>query len=175
LSQAGFAKKPLEIRPAEFRDLPLIVEIYNQAVMQKGATADLTPVNVEERRQWFSEHGPEKYPVWIAMRGETMVGWCSLSPYRPGRMALRRTAEISYYIHRDYRGKGVCTALIEHAISQCKPLDIKTLFALLLDINIASIKILEKFGFSRWGHMPDIAEIEGITCGHLIYGLRVRE
>jgi len=165
----------MDIRVAQFSDLPGIVEIYNQAVAQKGATADLTPVKVEDRREWFEEHGSDTYPVWIAMTGETMMGWCSLSPYRPGRMALRYTAEISYYIHRDHRGKGVCTALMKHAISQCKTLDIKTIFALLLDINIASIKILEKFGFSRWGHMPDIAEFDGNQCGHLIYGFRVAD
>lgn len=165
----------MNIRAAQFSDLPRIVEIYNQAVAQKGATADLTPVKVEDRRPWFEEHRDNKYPLWVAGGGENILGWCSLSPYRPGRMALRYTAEISYYIHRDHRGKGVCTALMEHAISQCEPLDIKTLFALLLDINIPSIKLLEKFGFSRWGHMPDIADFDGNQCGHLIYGRRVRE
>jgi L-amino acid N-acyltransferase YncA len=175
LFQAGFAKETLEIRPAQFSDLPRIVEIYNQAVAQKGATADLTPVSVEERRPWFEEHSDNKHPLWVAVGNENILGWCSLSPYRPGRMALRYTAEISYYIHRDYQGKGIGSALIDHAIHQCTTLDIKTLFALLLDINIPSIKILEKFGFVRWGHMPDIAEIEDTTCGHLIYGLKVAE
>ncbi len=165
----------MNIRVAHVSDLPRIVEIYNQAVAQKGATADLTPVSVEDRRPWFEEHQDNNYPLWVADHNGSILGWCSLSPYRPGRMALRHTAEISYYIHRDHRGKGVCTALMEHAISQCHRLDIKTLFALLLDINIVSIKILEKFGFVRWGHMPDIAEIENTTCGHLIYGLRVAE
>ncbi len=175
LCQATFAKGTLRIRPAQSGDLPRIVEIYNHAVVQKGATADLTPLSVEDRRQWFAEHESGMYPIWTALTGETVVGWCSLSPYRPGRMALRRTAEISYYVHRDYRGKGVGSALIAHAITQCAPLDITSLFALLLDINIASIKILEKFGFVRWGHMPDIAEIDGTRCGHLIYGRSVAE
>ncbi|HOO39237.1 MAG TPA: N-acetyltransferase family protein [Deltaproteobacteria bacterium] len=175
MCQARFANETLRIRPAQSGDLTRIVEIYNHAVEQKGATADLTPVSVEDRKQWFAEHGPETYPIWTALTGETVVGWCSLSPYRPGRMALRRTAEISYYVHRDYRGKGVGSALITHAITQCVSLDITSLFALLLDINIASIKILEKSGFVRWGHMPDIAEIDGTRCGHLIYGRRVEE
>ncbi len=48
-------------------------------------------------------------------------------------------------------------------------------FALLLDINSTSVRLLEKFGFTRWGHMPDVADIDGRECGHLIYGLRVRE
>ena len=168
-------KTTMNIRTAQYSDLPGIVEIYNQAVAQKGATADLTPVKVEDRTQWFEEHRDTEYPLWVAESSGNILGWCSLSPYRPGRMALRYTAEISYYIHRDHRRKGICTALMEHAISQCGPLGIRTLFALLLDLNTSSIHVLEKFGFHRWGHMPDIAEIDGRECGHLIYGRRVAQ
>ena len=161
------------IRPAEFSDLPHIVEIYNQAVMQRGATADRTPVSVAERRLWFAEHEMTAYPIWVAHSGGSILGWCSLSPYRPGRMALRHTAEISYYIHEDCRRTGIGSALVKHAIVQCEKLGIKTLFALLLDVNVASVKLLEKFGFAKWGHMPNIADFDGKECGHLIYGLRV--
>lgn len=165
----------MNIRPAQFIDLPQIVQIYNHAVEQRGSTADLTPVKVEDRIEWFEKHTENTFPLWVADDGENILGWCSLSPYRPGRMALRHTAEISYYVHRDHRAKGICTALMNHAMSQCNRLGIKSLFALLLDINKASINILEKQGFVRWGHMPGIAEMDGIICGHFIYGRRVAE
>lgn len=51
---------------------------------------------------------------------------------------------------------------------------IRNLFALLLDINEGSSRILEKLGFERWGHMPGIAEIDDRECGHLIYGKNIR-
>ncbi len=161
------------IRIAVQDDLPAIVEIYNQAVKLQLATADLTPASVESRRAWLTEHTPGKYPVFVADDGGTVTGWCSLSPYRAGRMALRYTAEISYYIHEDFRRLGIGSSLIAHAIEQCPRLEIKTLFAILLDINEASVGILEKFGFTKWGHMPKVADFNGIECGHLYYGLRV--
>lgn len=163
----------MNIRQAQSGDLPQIVDIYNHAVQQRGATADLTPVKAADRLQWFEEHAHGRYPLWVAVENGAVLGWCSLSPYRPGRMALRHTAEISYYVHRDHRGGGVATALMDHAMGQCGRLEIKSLFALLLDINEASINILEKQGFVRWGHMPGIAEIDGATCGHFIYGRRI--
>ncbi|MHC4437300.1 MAG: GNAT family N-acetyltransferase [Planctomycetota bacterium] len=163
----------MNIRIANEHDLSQIVEIYNQAVTQIGATADLTPVSVESRLDWFTDHNPDTYPIWVAEQSECILGWCSLSAYRPGRMALCHTAEISYYVHEDHRRKGVASALIQHAIEKCPMLNIKNLFSLLLDVNMQSIRILEKFGFVKWGHMPDIAEFGERTCGHLIYGRQV--
>jgi phosphinothricin acetyltransferase len=88
-------------------------------------------------------------------------------------MALRHTAEISYYVDRVAQGRGVGSFLISHAIEQCPTHGIKTLFAIILDINEDSAQILKKFGFSKWGHMPNVADFDGRECGHLYYGLRV--
>jgi len=161
------------IRVAEVSDLPAIVDIYNQAVRIRGATADLNPITVEERRAWLKEHDPRSHPIFIAQIDGAVAGWCSLSPYRPGRTALRHTAEISYYIHEGFRRKGIASRLIEHAIQECPRLGLKTLFAILLDINEASVRLLERSGFQRWGHLPDVADIDGKECGHYYYGLRV--
>jgi len=164
----------MRIRIAKKEDLPQIVDIYNQAVAERGATADLEPVSLEDRSTWFREHDANSYPIFVALSGKRVIGWCSLSPYRPGRAALRHTAEISYYIDEGHLRQGVGSALIRHAIDQCGRLGIRNLFALLLDINEASFRILEKLGFEQWGHMPGIAEIDDRECGHLIYGKNIR-
>ncbi len=163
----------IELRLATEDDVAAITEIYNQAVALRSATGDISPVSTESRQVWLAEHVPDRYPVFVAEHKGAAVGWCSLSPYRPGRMALRYTAEISYYIHESFRGLGVGTDLIAHAIEQCPSLGIKVLFGILLDINVSSSQILEKFGFEQWGHMPDVADFDGRECGHLYYGRRV--
>jgi len=163
------------IRFATDADLPRIVDIYNQAVSLKSATADTAPILVESRRAWLQEHSSERHPVYVAEDGRVVVGWCSISPYRPGRMALRHTAEISYYIDEQYRGKGIGSDLISHAIEDCPRIGIKTLFAIILDINQSSSKILQKLGFQKWGHMPSVVDFDGKECGHLYYGIRLAE
>ena len=158
------------IRPATEDDLPGITEIYNQAVAMQGATAHTSPVSLDERRDWLRDHIPDRYPVFVAPRASGIAGYCSLSAYRPGRMALRHTAEISYYVHEDYQGQGVGTALIEHALAEAPRLGFRSLFAILLDKNPRSIGLLQKFGFEQWGHMPDVADFAGARCGHLYFG-----
>ena len=162
------------IRLAVEADLPAITGIYNQAIALQSATADISPVSIENRQTWLAEHSADKFPVFVAEIDGSVVGYCSLSAYRPGRMALRHTAEISYYVHERFRGMRVGSRLIEHAIEQCPRLEVRTLFAILLDINSDSVRILESFGFEKWGHLPNVADFGGRECGHLYYGRRVQ-
>jgi L-amino acid N-acyltransferase YncA len=165
----------MNIRLAEEKDLKGIVQIYNQAVSAGQRTADIDPVTVEDRKDWFTAHTSDKYPILLAELESEIVGWLSISPYRPGRLALQYTAEVSYYVHFDYHKKGIGSGLLEKAISMCPSLKIKSLFAILLDSNLNSIRLLSNFGFGKWGHMPKIAEFNGIEVGHLYYGLRVND
>src|SRR5512133_483662 len=161
------------IRIAHMADLPAIVAIYNQSIPGKRSTADLDPIRQEDRVAWFKEHSAGTHPVFVAVITNEIAGWCSLSAYRPGRMALCYTAEISYYIASSYHRKGVASALIKHAMACCPRLQIKTLIAIVLERNDASVRLLQKRGFQQWGLLPRVADFDGEECGHLYYGVRV--
>jgi phosphinothricin acetyltransferase len=53
------------IRDAVEADLPLLVEIYNEAILARMATADLDTFTVEQRRPWFAQHQPGRLPRWM--------------------------------------------------------------------------------------------------------------
>ena len=161
------------IRLAQLDDLPAIVDIYNQSIPSKQSTGDTQPVRFEDRRTWFAEHRPEKHPIFVAEVDGHVAGWCSLSAYRRGRAALRFTAEISYYIALASHRQGLGTALVEHALAACPALHIRHLFAIVLESNEGSIKLLEKLGFEQWGYLPRVADFDGEEVGHLYYGRHV--
>jgi phosphinothricin acetyltransferase len=161
------------IRTARIDDLSSIVEIYNEAVRQRFATADLEPVTVEQRSGWFHEHDPASLPLYVAEREGAVAGWCSLSAYRPGRAALTRTAEISYYVASAIRRRGVATALVRHAIEQAPRFGKHVLFGILLERNAPSIRLLTTCGFELWGRLPDAALIDGELVSHVYYGRSV--
>jgi L-amino acid N-acyltransferase YncA len=163
----------MKIRIANLEDLEAIVEIYNQAIAAGRKTADTTPVSTNDRKIWFHAHNPDKYPILVAEKDNMIIGYLTISPYRSGRMALRYTAEVSYYIPFEHHRQGVASNLLKHAISLCPSLQIKTLFAILIDTNQASIRLMEKYGFEKWGHMPHVADFDGVEVGHLYYGLRI--
>jgi L-amino acid N-acyltransferase YncA len=161
------------IRLATDTDLPAIVGIYNEAVAERFATADLMPVTLDGRRTWFAEHDTSAFPIYVFDEDGLVRGWCSLSCYRPGRAALLGSAEISYYVAWNARGRGVGSALVRHATREAPGLGKRVLFAILLGKNRASIGLMEKCGFELWGCLPDVALIEGELVSHLYYGRKV--
>jgi L-amino acid N-acyltransferase YncA len=163
----------LQIRIAVPADWQAIIDIYNQAVAEPFCTADTEPATLESRSGWLAQHESGQYPIFVAEQQGAVVGWCSLSPWRAGRKALEKTAEISYYIDRSQRGLGLGSLLLQHALDRCPSLGIGNLLAILLERNAASIRLLEKFAFIRWGHLPEVAEFGSQLCGQYIYGRKV--
>jgi phosphinothricin acetyltransferase len=163
----------MNIRLAAKSDWQAIITIYNHAVDEKYCTADTEHITVESRLEWLKQHSPDTYPIIVSEIEGIITGWCSLSPYRPGRQALKSVAEISYYIHKDYRRRGTADSLIDHALKIAPQLGLRNLIAILLDVNTVSIRLLEKYGFSRWGYLPNVAFFKDKQSGQYIYGKRI--
>ena len=163
----------VHIRLADRTDLSRIVAIYNQAVATHRSTANTIPWTIESRTAWFNEHEPDKHPIFVAEVDWQVIGWCSLSAYRPGRLALRFTAEISYYIDSAFQRQRIGQTLIRHAIEVCPALNIKNVIAVIIDRNEPSRKVLEKLGFEQWAYLPRVLDFNGQEFGEYYYGIRV--
>lgn len=159
----------LKIRKAELTDLPALTHIYNQAILAHQ-TADTIPYTPEGRRPWFDTHLEADYPLYTVLIGDDIAGYGTLSKYRGGRPALKRVVEVSYYLHPKAQGKGVGTRLLRYLLVKAQQLGFAHAYALLLDKNIASIVLLKKCGFEQWGHLPNIANLDGEICGQYIFG-----
>jgi len=103
----------------------------------------------------------------------TVVGYCYLSEYRPGRQALESIAEISYYIDFEHHHKGIGSKLTQHTIHAAKKLGYKNLLAILISCNNGSIALLKKYGFELWGTLPDIVYIDDNVYSHYYYDLKM--
>lgn len=153
-------------------DIPAIVAIYNQAIIRGGCTADTEPIDPIQWQHWLDTHPADKYPVWVAFEQNTVVGWVSISAWRPGRKALLGVAEVSYYIHNDFQGRGIGQQLLSHAIGHMETLQLHTMLAILLGVNSRSIALLEKHGFTKWGTLPGVARFSDSSSDQVIYGRR---
>lgn len=161
------------IRFAVENDLPRLVEIYNQAISLGRATAHTTPQSIGTRVNWFHEHSSDRHPIYVEQKEDQITGWCSISPYRAGREALRFTAEISYYVAVEFHRQGVASRMVEYAMKDCRRLGVKTVFGILLETNEASLRLLENLGFEEWGFLPRVADFDGRECGHRYMGRRL--
>jgi phosphinothricin acetyltransferase len=160
------------VRDAGEADLPRIVAIYNEAVPGRRATADTEPVSVASRLPWFREHTPARRPLWVAERDGGIVGWLSFQSFY-GRPAYAATAEVSVYVGSAAQRGGVGHQLLALAIERAPALDLATLVAFVFGHNEPSLRLFERHGFERWGHLPRVARLDGIERDLLILGRRL--
>lgn len=160
------------IRNANIEDLPAIVQIYNETIPSRMVTADLEPVTVESRKAWFFNHDPHTRPLWVVELDGHVRAWLSFQSFY-GRPAYRHTAEISIYISGAYRGKGIGKQLLQKAVEEAPSLDIKTLLGFIFAHNEPSLRLFMRFGFETWGHLPKVAELDGIERDLIIVGKRM--
>jgi phosphinothricin acetyltransferase len=159
------------IRDAVAADLPAIVAIYNASIPGRMATADLTPVNVNDRATWFAEFDPARRPLLIyASPDDGLVqGWLSLRSFY-GRPAYSETVEVGVYIHPVAQRCGIGRKLLDRAISDAPRLHISTLLAFTFAHNAPSVGLFRSAGFDTWGELPRVAKLDGIARDLLILG-----
>jgi len=164
--------KAWTFRDATQTELPAIVAIYNQTIAGRMVTADLEPVTLEERQPWFAAHIPGQHPIWVAERDEHIAGWLSFSKFHP-RAAYDATAELSIYIDTSERRQGLGAVFLQRTITEAPSLGLKNLVGLVFGHNAPSLALFERFGFARWGTLPDVALLDGIERTLVIVGKRL--
>jgi len=166
-------KNEITIRIANIADLQFIVNIYNQAIRSGISTGHTNEFSVDDRIDWFNKFSTSEHPIYVAVKENKVVGYATLSPFREGRKAMRKIAEISFFVDSSFQNSGVGSALMATAISDCKRFGKETLLAFLLDINPHSISLLKKFRFKEWGRLPSVINFKNTSCDHLIYGRKL--
>lgn len=159
------------IRNAVASDLEAIVEIYNQSIPHRIATADTEPISVASRLNWYRDR-PNNRPLWVAEINGVVAGWLSFQSFY-GRPAYCYTAELSIYVDYSYQRQGIGKNLLEKAIAASLEIEIKTLLGFIFAHNHPSLKLFAAYGFTTWGHLPQIAELDGIERDLIIVGRRV--
>lgn len=144
----------MKIRRATITDIPEITAIYNDALVNTTATFDTEEKNVEDRMRWFEEHG-DKYPVMVAMEADKVVGWASLSRWSD-KCAYDDTAEISIYVHRDYRQRGIGKQLLHDVMEEGRIGGLHCVLSRITSGNDTSIRMHEIAGFEHVGKLKEV-------------------
>ncbi len=166
------------VQRASINDLTAVLAIYNQSIAGKQATANLAPVTIAERVQWFDEHlNNPKRPIYVITTksdesSATIVAWGSFSDLY-ARTAYHISSEISIYLHHDYHGKGLGSLLIEWMLTQAPSLGIYNIVALIFAHNTPSLGLFRKLGFEQWGYMPQVCDMQGFIADVVMLGLAI--
>ena len=136
-------------------DLPEILEIYNDVILNTTAVYDYKPHTMEMRRQWFNTKQEQGFPVFVAEEKGKVVGLSSIGPFRAWA-AYKYSVENSVYVAKDCRGRGIASLLIPPLIDAAKNLQMHTIIASIDAANEASLKLHRHFGFEEVAHFRQV-------------------
>jgi L-amino acid N-acyltransferase YncA len=147
------------VRPATAADAAAICRIYNQGIEDRLATLETELRTAEERRQWLRRRGP-RHPVIVAERGGEIIGWASLNVFN-AREAYRFVADLSVYIDREWRGKGVGRVLLTRLVELGRQHGYHKLVLSAFPFNAAGVALYERLGFRTVGIYKEQGQLDG--------------
>jgi len=133
-----------------------VKDIYLQGIATKNATFQ---TEAPEWEEWSKSH-PENLR-FVSHVDEVITGWATLSPVS-SRCVYAGVMEVSVYVHKDYRGKGIGHALLERLVNESELKDIWTLQSGIFPENEPSITLHERFGFRKVGYREKIGKMDNI-------------
>ncbi|MCL4414026.1 MAG: GNAT family N-acetyltransferase [Acidimicrobiales bacterium] len=137
------------LRLATEHDAEAIRSIYNAEVIGSTATFDLEARTEAQQLTWIAEH-QGAHPALVALDGEDVIGFGSLSPYRD-RPAYSTTVEDSVYVASTHRGVGVGHAILGELVRLASEHGFHTVIARIGAANAASTSVHTKCGFVMVG------------------------
>ena len=172
------------VQRASKEDLAGVLDVYNQSIPGKQATANLALVTVDERMAWFEEHiNSTTRPIYVVKKAlahndsteqtvSQVVAWGSFSDLY-ARTAYHISTEISVYLSQDCHGQGLGSSLTRWMLSQAPRLGIRNVIALVFAHNQPSLGLFRKLDFEQWGYMPEVCDMDGFIADVVMLGKAV--
>ena len=164
----------LLLRKVNIDDVPYIHELHSLAEIDRyntmGIPADMgiTTRLVEEWLTFMSQTPQQKLVFCIQNENNDVVGITGINIGRPNY----RDAEIWYKLHPDYWNKGYATQVVKGLLEYCfTTLQLHRVAAGCATKNTASVKVLEKSGFTREGHCRKKLHIRGEWVDNYEYAI----
>lgn len=145
----------INIRLANENDLPVMLAIYNDIILNTTAVWHNEPHTLQMRVEWFATKKEQGYPVFVAEEDAKLLGFSTMGPFRPWH-GYRFTVENSVYVTADSRGRGIAKLLMPPLIESARELKLHAIVAGIEASNDASIALHNKFGFVEVAHFKEV-------------------
>lgn len=157
----------ISFKPIEKTDLLAVTAIYNYYVENSTATFHLASISDQEMEATLLLGHP-LYKSFVVLNDKEIVGFCYLSQFRK-KEAYDISAEITLYIKHDFTAKKIGGEILAFMEKTAKELGLINLVGVITSENTGSIKLFERNGYFKCGHLKNIGIKFGRTLDVLSY------
>lgn len=147
------------IRKATEMDIESIQIVYNEGIEDRIATLETETKDYAFMKDWFNKH-IGRYQVIVAEEEGKILGWASLNPYNI-RSAYLGVADLSLYITRGSRGKGIGGKLLEAIHSIAKENDFHKIVLFTFPFNQLGQGLYRNKGYREVGVFKNQGILDG--------------
>ena len=152
-----------KVREAKVEDILYITNIYNQGIEDRIATLETRVRDCIEMNEWLTSRG-ERYKVIVVEDSENIVrGWASINIFN-SRCSYSGVGDLSIYLERDIRGKGLGKILLSSLLDTAKKQGFHKMVLNTFEFNEAGKSLYRALGFREVGTY----ENQGILDGKFI-------
>ncbi|MBM5604213.1 N-acetyltransferase family protein [Listeria seeligeri] len=144
-----------KILPMLSENYPAVAAIHQEGIDTGNATFQEKTLTLEEWDQKYL-----KKCRLVVLLNEKVVGWAALLPFS-SMNAYRGVAELSIYIAKAARGKGIGKALMQEIIQTSEQNGFWTLQSLIFPENKASVALHHAYGFQTLCIHEKLGEMNG--------------
>jgi len=148
-----------KVREAKACDIDLITKVYNEGIEDRIATLETRLRDEIEMAQWL-ENRDERHKVIVIESDNVIYGWASVNVFN-SRCCYSGVGDISIYIGREHRGKGIGKILLNGLINVAKEQDFHKLVLSTFDFNKAGHKLYKSLGFREVGTYMNQGILDG--------------
>jgi phosphinothricin acetyltransferase len=157
----------VSVRAALASDLNALRDLRNHYVQHSNATFDEQLLSDEDMQCWMERFAPQgPYRLFVAENADGLLGCVSSLPYR-AHPAFRDTVESGIYCARDATGRGVGSALYNALFAALRGQRLHRAVVGIALPNEPSVRLHEKFGFTRVGVFDQYAVKRGVRISSL--------
>ncbi len=141
----------MKIRFLEFNDIDQVTEIYNYYI--ENSLSTLTKKCNED---FFINKYKDKNIIFLVYEENNEIyGFVYLYPYDK-KMCYYIASSISIYVNNEYTKKGIGSMLMKKILEISKEKNITNIVSIITTVNHESIKLHEKFGFTKVGNLEKV-------------------
>ena len=153
-------KKEITIEPIREEHIEGYHKCLDQVARERRFLGSTQAPPLDSSRQFVLANITQGVPQYVALEGNTVVGWIDILPKRSE--PFRHCGVLGMGVSKKYRGIGIGKRLMDAALAHVEKISLERVELEVYSSNLPAISLYERYGFNREGVKVKACKLDGV-------------